>query len=167
VINATYSQFNRFLEWLGFQRRVLQYELCEVPIIKLPHGTPRTGVTVMDGPFCSILPMGDSDDRYLLYHVEQSVLDRKIGYHYEIEPCVESNWESIRKESSEFIPIVRQSELLSSIFAVRIVSPETEIDDARKTEIISHGEGCWSVLSAKIVTAVTAAKRLAAELSRT
>lgn len=166
VINATYSQFNRFLDWFGFARRLLQYELCEIPIIKLPNGTPRTGVTVMDGSFCSILPMGNSEDKYLLYHVEQSVLDRKIAYNYEIEPCVQSNWEKIRKESSEYIPIVKQSEFLSSIFAVRIVSPETEMDDARKTDIIYHGDGCWSVLSAKIVTAVTAAKKIATVLSQ-
>ena len=90
VVNCTYSNMNAMCGWFGFKKKLLQNELCEIPIVTLPNNA-RIGLTVMDGPFCSILPEGSSGDT-LVYHVKESVLDTQISESYEPRASFASNF---------------------------------------------------------------------------
>ncbi|HKN06157.1 MAG TPA: FAD-dependent oxidoreductase [Thermoplasmata archaeon] len=151
VVDCTYSRLNELADWFGFAHRPFKFELVEVPVIRL-RSARRIGVTVMDGPFCSILPNGSTRES-LLYHVRGSVLDTFHGSRYDPPVCFDSNWSEIASESSEFFPAVASSEYRGSIFVVRVVDPRAERDDARRSTVIDHGSGCWSVFSGKLVTA--------------
>jgi len=158
VINATYSKLNEISDWFGLGKRTFQYELVEVPVVELPTDR-RTGATVMDGPFCSVLPFGGSKQT-LLYHAEESVLDTSISYDYKVNQCFDSNWQRILEKSERYIPIVRNAKYIRSIIVVRVVDPASETDDARKSEIMDSESGCWSIFSGKIITAVSLASKL-------
>lgn len=61
VLNATYASVNQIIDKLeGVEKEFfnIKYELCEI-ILCEPSDTLRgTGITVMDGPFFSIMPFG-------------------------------------------------------------------------------------------------------------
>ena len=158
VVDCTYAHLNQFAEWVGSKPRPFQFELVEIPVVRLASRR-RVGVTIMDGPFCSLLPYGATRES-LLYHVEASVLDTVQAGAYEAPDCFDSNWESIVAKSAEFIPAVETARYIRSIFAVRAVDPASEDDDARRSVLVDQGHGCWSVFSGKLVAACRVAKEL-------
>lgn len=162
VVNTTYKNLNEVSELFGFSNRSFQFELVEIPIITLP-GNHRIGITVMDGPFCSILPFGHSKNT-LLYHAAESLLDTRFSGKYTVADCIASKSDKIIEESSAFFPLLKAAKYLRSIIVVRTVDPSSEKDDARRSEITYHGSGCWSVFSAKIITACNIAVNLSSQM---
>lgn len=162
IVNATYNNLNDMCEWFGFDRRRFQYELVEIPVISIRNGK-RIGLTVMDGPFCSILPYGLSRQT-LLYHAKESVLDMQVAHKYVPRDCYSSNWTSIIDRSLEFMPILASVDYHYSIMAMRAVDPESERDDARRSELIEHEPGCWSIFSGKMISACKIAEELASRV---
>ncbi len=158
VVNASYSRLNELAEWLGAEQRNFIFETVEVPVIRLPSNR-RIGLTIMDGDFCSILPFGGSR-LTLLYHAAESVLDHRISKMYPVSPCLETKSMQIIRASTRYMPILENSELISSMVVVRVIDPSSESDDARHSVIWKLGAGCWSIFSGKVVTAVTIAKRI-------
>jgi glycine/D-amino acid oxidase-like deaminating enzyme len=57
VVNCTYAGTNGVLTTFGLDPLPLKYELCEVALVDAPAHA-RTGVTVLDGPFFSLMPFG-------------------------------------------------------------------------------------------------------------
>ena len=57
VVNATYASLNRIQQLFGITDFHLSYELCEMVIVDAPT-LMQTGLTIMDGPFCSVMPFG-------------------------------------------------------------------------------------------------------------
>lgn len=57
VINASYAGTNGVLRTFGFEPLPLKYELCEVALVDAP-AQAGIGVTIMDGPFFSLMPFG-------------------------------------------------------------------------------------------------------------
>ncbi|WP_421118019.1 FAD-dependent oxidoreductase [Aquihabitans daechungensis] len=73
LVLAIYADTNEALHQLGLEALPLQYDLCEVPVVRSPRLRDHS-VVVMDGPFVSLAPYrGDS---HLLYDVQHSVHDR-------------------------------------------------------------------------------------------
>lgn len=61
VLNATYASVNQVLsrvEGVETKPFALKYELCEIILCKVSENLVDTGLTVMDGPFFSIMPFG-------------------------------------------------------------------------------------------------------------
>ena len=166
VINATYGNYNCFCEWFGFKKRLCQFNLQELDIIALP-GNPRMGITVQDGPFPSFLPLGTTN-RYLLAHVTASQLIRESTYNtiplMRRNLVIETNWENIQNICSEHIPLLKNAQYIRSILVDRVVDATKLKEDARLTEITTHGNGCWSIFSAKVITCVKVAKDLRVQI---
>ena len=58
VLNATYASSNQILEMAGFEKLGIKYELCEIILCDVNEKLKGVGITVMDGPFFSIMPFG-------------------------------------------------------------------------------------------------------------
>ena len=58
VLNATYAGANQILELAGFEKFSIKYELCEIILCEASDRLKNIGLTVMDGPFFSIMPFG-------------------------------------------------------------------------------------------------------------
>jgi len=58
VLNATYAGVNQIHDMLGFSALQIKYELCEIILCKINAQLKTIGITVMDGPFFSIMPFG-------------------------------------------------------------------------------------------------------------
>ena len=58
ILNATYAGANQILELAGFEKFRIKYELCEIILCEASDKLKGIGLTVMDGPFFSIMPFG-------------------------------------------------------------------------------------------------------------
>lgn len=58
ILNSTYASTNEINKLLGFEPFKIKYELCEIILCEVNDVLKNTGITVMDGPFFSIMPFG-------------------------------------------------------------------------------------------------------------
>jgi hypothetical protein len=63
VVNATYMNHNRLAHWLGFPVRPLRFDLLELLVLRIP--IPKVAITILDGPFSSLITTGE-DDLFML-----------------------------------------------------------------------------------------------------
>jgi len=167
VINATYANYNQFGRWMGFVPRLLRFDLKELIIVELPT-IRRLAVTVMDGPFATLVPIGGSSlftlgDVLLAVH-DSVVVDGSESSFDRRWRKMESHWPEIQIRCAQWMPIIRQAKYVESMFVILPVDPVNMESDARPTEVAYHGDGCWSILSGKIITAVTAAQQIHREI---
>jgi len=139
VINASYGDINRLTEQLGHAVSERLFEYTAVPIIKL--NIPKVGVTIMDGPFMTVLPYGKTEN-FLLYSVENSIVAKEIASQ------MDSTW--LKPESApfssvdkaryfekmislckKFVPPLERSVVVGFLEGPRMVLARKEDSDAR------------------------------------
>lgn len=167
IVNATYAGISETAQLLGKAPIAAKYQLCLMPILAAAQ-PPATsfGVTIMDGPFCSLMPRGTSKEQFILYHVRHSVIETHVGNR-------NIDWSSIIgfpeldiiEQSKLFFPILDSMKICDSWITTRIVLPQQEVDDARPTFAIDHGDRIYSLFSGKLTTCVSAAKDLLSKIS--
>lgn len=160
LINATYANCNLLAAWFGFPVEPLRFDLYEMLVLSLP--IDQVCVTILDGPFTSLVGMG-GDNLFMLSHVHASVLKSDVPDDGMPPDWGEftSNRRNMLLQSSRYLPILKQAEVIESRYATRAVSAFAEDFDARPTVIRDHGFGCWSILGGKIITCVSNAREIA------
>ena len=58
ILNATYAGINEIQKMMGFEPFKIKYELCEIILCSVDEKMKNIGLTVMDGPFFSLMPFG-------------------------------------------------------------------------------------------------------------
>ncbi len=58
VLNATYSSINTTNRQFGLGEIPLQHEIAEMAFVQVAASFQQSAITVMDGPFCSLMPYG-------------------------------------------------------------------------------------------------------------
>ena len=158
IVNATYADINRITEQLGFTVSENLYEYTAVPIIKLPLS--RLGVTIMDGPFMTILPYGLTDS-FLLYNVNLSVVACKVARQMPMEWLTPDTapFKNINKADyfkkmlelcSKYLPVLKDAELIGFLEGPRMVLAKRDDSDARPSIVNDHNGSYISVFSGKI-----------------
>lgn len=166
VINATYSSINSVNDLFGFKPHSLKYELCEIVVCKLDPKFRDFSITVMDGPFFSLMPDGKtgyhtlssvrftphktstkSDHNFddLLAEYEKAAADSKAP--------VNSNFEFMKRELQKFTKGI-DVEFISSRYSIKPILTVSEISDSRPTLIHKHNSkpNFYSILSGKVNT---------------
>jgi glycine/D-amino acid oxidase-like deaminating enzyme len=159
ILNTTYSGISDFAESVKQEPIKGKFQLCVMPILEAEKSVASPfGITVMDGPFCSLMPKGFNQNQFILYHVVHSVVQQHIGHHSvnwsPIDGFVELD---IMELSKNFFPILSELKLRDSWITSRIVLPDQELDDARPTLMIEHAPNIFSIFSGKLTTCVDAA----------
>lgn len=176
VLNATYASSNEVLHLAGFEDLFkIKYELCEIILCSVDEALMNVGITLMDGPFFSIMPFGKSG-----FHSLTSVtFTPHLTSYGELPtfPCQQqcSNGfctplalgncnECSEKPRTAFpyMAALAHKYLRSdfdfsyqcSLFSMKPILVSSEIDDSRPTVIrySSHNPTFVSVLSGKINT---------------
>lgn len=161
VINCTYSNINEINTFLGIPQKKLLYEDVIIPVFKYPS-TPF-GLTVMDGPFCSVMPRGMRPNEFLLYHVKESLLDTRISNEKPIFPNHDfTNADLTAKgkiydKSAYFMPFLKNVEPSGYNRITRTVYEND--DDARLTELYTYDgiKNYFTILSGKVTTCIQVA----------
>lgn len=165
VINVTYANLNKFAHWFYFPLKPLRLELVEALIVKVP--IPKISFAFMDGPFTNMVPTS-KDNLFTLVHIKHSILNRDVPK----DGLIPDAWKHFRsqencilEESKKWMPILEKAEVVEKRYVFRGVNAYREYDDARPSDIMYHGFGCWSILGGKIINSVFTAQKIGQEIS--
>lgn len=174
LLNTTYASINQIIEMLNFEKFKIKYEICEMILCKVNDKLKNTGLTVMDGPFFSIMPFGKTP-----YHSLTSVTftphltskdllpsfscqkssngfcnPQQLGNCNDCIAKPESAWPYMSILARKYMVKDLSFEYSHSMFAIKPILLASEIDDSRPTVIRKHSirPTFISVLSGKINT---------------
>jgi len=172
LINSTYSSINNILSLLGEDFLKLKHELCEVILTKSTDNLNNMGITIMDGPFFSVMPFGKTGFHTLTSveytpHAssytpapEFACQNKSNGYcsSKDLKNCNDckhspkSNWIYMNKIFKKYMKDEYQLSYHKSLFTIKTVISESELDDSRPTYVIRSTKipNLISVLSGKI-----------------
>ena len=156
VVNASYSNFNQINKYLGLPLKKILYE--DVIIPSFAFLLDKIGITIMDGPFCSIMPNGKNKNEFLLYHVKHSVISSDLSYTKPNFASLKKDYENeIHINALEFMPFIKDVRKLGYERVTRAVHENS--DDARLTELHTYKEidKYFAVLSGKVSTCIQVA----------
>lgn len=170
VFNCTYSGLNQIGGSFPGTETSLKHEITEMALVRLPPVLALLGITVMDGPFFSIMPFPArglhtlSHVRYTphLHWQDQRGLDPYNRLDdYEKATRVDRMIRDVRR----YIPAVEGSEYVDSLFETKTILAKNEGDDGRPILFEKHAAlpGCFSVLGGKIDNIYDVLEKLDAE----
>lgn len=158
VFNVTYAMLNAVLNASGVKPIPLKHELVEIALVERPSYLEGLGVTVMDGPFFSIMPW-PAAGAYSLTHVRHtphfSWTDDIVGedsYSFAGKLSADTRWKHMVAAAGRFFSSKEPIIWKRSIFDVKTVPIKNETDDGRPILLLRHEEvpGLTSVLGGKI-----------------
>lgn len=174
LLNATYASINQILNMLSLEPFGIKYELCEIILCTVSEQLKNTGITVMDGPFFSIMPFGKTGLHSLTSvtftpHITsydalptfpcQSKSNgfcssEKLGNCNDCPAKPQSAWPFMSNLARKYLKESLGFEYVSSLFSMKPILKASEIDDSRPTVIkkFSDNPTFVSVLSGKINT---------------
>jgi glycine/D-amino acid oxidase-like deaminating enzyme len=156
VFNCGYSGLAH-IEGVESHTRGLRHEIAELTLVRVPEQIKKIGVTVMDGPFFSLMPF-PSRNVHTLSHVRytphQSFLDAGTGDPYLVLESYEgqSRFERMRRDAQRYMPILSEVEYQESLLELKTVLTQNETDDGRPILFEQHAEvpGMYSIMGGKI-----------------
>ncbi len=177
VLNATYASVNQVLQLAGagaegsFEPFRIKYELCEIILCRVNDRLRDIGLTVMDGPFFSIMPFGKTGCHSLtsvtftphktshetvprFSCMEGGSCGRWLGNCDACEKKPKSAWEYMSALARKYVREEYRFTYEKSLFSMKPILKVSEIDDSRPTVIkyATRRPTFISVLSGKINT---------------
>lgn len=158
VFNCTYSGLNT-IGGIVLTRQKLKHEITELALVELPPELKGLSVTVMDGPFFSFMPFPDrnlvtlSHVRYTPHAawIEETggVCDPYVTL--EVFPK-DTRFEFMIRDAARYIPSIHGATYRGSLFEVKTVLLNNEMDDGRPIlfEFDPEDQLIASVLGSKI-----------------
>ena len=178
IIIATYSDLNKLLEKFPEQQIELQFELCEKPVIKPPKSLENKSIVIMDGPFMCIDPFGHTGNS-VLGNVVHAIHHTNIGkfpiFHKSFNPLLNrgvidnpkiTNFPKFIESAAEFIPQIKESKHIGSMFTIRAVLPNMEKTDSRPTLVTKISNNIITIFSGKIGNCMEAAEKVEKIISK-
>ena len=174
LFNATYASVNQISSLLGFEPFKIKYELCEIILCSVSDNLRDVGLTVMDGPFFSIMPFGKTG-----YHSLTSVTftphrtsfdsvptfncqlksggfcsSQQLGNCNDCPAKPQSAWDYMSNLARKYLKEEFKFSYVNSLFSMKPILMASEIDDSRPTVIKEYTKNPTfvSVLSGKINT---------------
>lgn len=173
LLNATYAGVNNIHALLGLPPFSIKYELCEIILCTVNERLRNVGITVMDGPFFSLMPFGQTG-----LHSLTAVCFTPHRTSYEAQPtfpcqsrcdgCTPENlgncnactakprsaWPQMSQLARTYLREEYGFSYESSLFSMKPILKASEIDDSRPTVIrtLCETPRFVSVLSGKINT---------------
>lgn len=157
VFNCTYSGLNQVSGGLPCVSAALKHEIAEMGLVEVPSAIQQLGVTVMDGPFFSVMPF-PARGLHTLSHVRYTP---HLYWHDQpgINPYLRlesyagvSRVDRMLRDATRYMPALEGTVHVDSLFDVKTVLLKNEGNDGRPIlfEKSSALPGYYSVLGGKI-----------------
>jgi len=173
IIVATYSNNNKVLNELGVKNlNTYKYQLVEKIVIKLPKKYKNKSFVVIDGDFVCVDPYLGTN-YHLLSDVKLSKLETvtsKFPYFKSkktkflnkgiIKNIKFSKYYEFINRSSKYLPFLKKSKYVGSMFVVRALKKNREKTDERTTSVYFHSKNILSIFSGKWNNCIYLAKNL-------
>lgn len=174
ILNATYAGVNEIHRLLKMPSFQIKYEKCEIILCEVNERLKNVGITVMDGPFFSLMPFGLTGLHSLTsvtFTPHETSTDELASFECQkrsrgmCEPCnlfncnecpgkPETAWPYMSHLASKYLKDEYGFYYRGSLFSMKPILKASEIDDSRPTLIrcLSEKPRFYSVLSGKINT---------------
>lgn len=158
AFNCTYSRLQTVLGAEGVADPLgLKHEISEMVLVEPPPELADIGITLMDGPFFSMMPF-PARKLHSLSHVrytphahwqEDKGVDpyqRLADYHFE------SRGDRMIRDAARYVPAIARAQPQTSLFEVKTVLTRSEGDDGRPILLRRHAPSgrLFSILGGKI-----------------
>lgn len=136
VFNCTYSNINTLLRSSNLPLIPFKHEFTEMALIDVPQELENLAITVMDGPFFSIMPF-PAKKLYTLSHVrytphfswrDDDVNSAPKNYTTQKKS---SHYPYMIKDAIRYLPVLSKTRYIDSLFETKTVLLENEMDDGR------------------------------------
>ncbi len=173
LLNAAYASVNEVNTLAGFETFAIKYELCEMILCEAAPALRGVGLTVMDGPFFSIMPFGktglhsltavaftphlSSGQRLPHFPCQAQNPACTPGYLCNCNECPaapKSAWPSMSALAKKYLKEEFGFAYKGSLYSMKPILKASEIDDSRPTlvRVMQDEPRFISVLSGKINT---------------
>jgi len=146
VFNCTYSRLNYVNANSGLELVPLKHEITEMCFVTVPEVLRKVGITVMCGPFFSVMPFPpaglhsfshvrytphyDWTDSNQAPYMDAHKIDR-AEYRY-------SAWRYMLKDAARYIPVLEECRYQDSLWEIKTILPQSETDDSRPILFLPH-----------------------------
>lgn len=138
VFNCTYSSINNILSASDLPTIPLKHELTEMALVEVPDTLKNIGITVMCGPFFSLMPF-PARNLHTLSHVrytphchwqdtEHSAYNSDDIF---AQALRKTNYPYMIRDAIRYLPILKDCQQIDSLWEVKTVLPQSEVDDSR------------------------------------
>ncbi len=157
VFNCTYAGLNLISGPQGHSHASLKHEITEMALIQLPPALEGLGISVMDGPFFSIMPFParqSSTLSHVRYTPHTAWIDTPARNPYvELESHARSSrFDYMLRDAARYLPSVSKAVHQQSLFEIKTVLVKNEGDDGRPILFESYPQlpGYSTILGGKI-----------------
>lgn len=137
VFNVTYGNVNRLLRKAGLPEARIKHELTEIVLAEIPSDLAGQAVTLMDGPFFSVMPY-PAENLYSLTHVRYTPHLSWIDTPGTMPPYLVAKAYSgpsrayqMIVDAQRYLPCLAELQIRKSLFEVKTVLLKNERDDGR------------------------------------
>lgn len=139
VFNCTYSMINQVLHSSGLDLLPFKQEITEICMVEVPNELKSVGLTMMCGPFFSVMPFPPrnlhsfSHVRYTPHYDWQENSNKVyVNSHDYLKKATKlTAWRKIVKDAQRYIPLLAECKYKDSVWEVKSVLPRSETDDSR------------------------------------
>lgn len=157
LFNCTYAALNQFGGDFPGTRSPLKHEITEMALVKLPPALDGLGITVMDGPFFSVMPF-PARGLHTLSHVRYTPHmhwndERGLSPYSRLDEYTrDTRVDRMLRDVARYLPSIAQAQHVDSLFEVKTILTKNEGDDGRPILYEKHVSlpGCFSILGGKI-----------------
>lgn len=159
VIACLYAGINNLHFRSGLELLPIQYELAELALVQMPDRWRDRAVTIMDGPFFSIMPF-PSQGLHTFSHVRYTP---QIRWDDSSKPIFEdstpeqmgefkSSFRQMKADAVRYMPILDDMHYVKSIRDIKTVLASVELSDRRPVVVRDDFDapGYFSILGGKI-----------------
>jgi glycine/D-amino acid oxidase-like deaminating enzyme len=137
VFNCTYSRLNQILSRSGLQTIRLKHEATEIALVEVPESLRNLSITVMCGPFFSVMPFPPMKLATLSHvsytpHYEwvDDPQDRGYVSHSPSFP-LRTRFDRMRRDAARYVPALRECSYVQSLWEVKTILPQSGVNDSR------------------------------------
>ena len=158
IFNVTYGNTNNLLNTSCLDKIDIKNELTEMAIISPPIELKNLGITVMDGPFFSMMPFPHLK-KHTLTHVSYTPHKSWVTKDHDKTPYFnitknydKSNYIFMIKSAAKYLPIIKYSTYEKSFYEIKSILIKSELNDSRP--ILFHqsriSPNIFSIIGGKI-----------------
>jgi glycine/D-amino acid oxidase-like deaminating enzyme len=146
VLNTTYSALNGLNRASGLPLIPLKHELTELALTEVPSPLQNLGITVMCGPFFSIMPFpprGLHAFSHVRYTPHCSWRDQEGQPLRDADQVLaalagRSRFPHMMRDAARYLPLLRELVYRDSLWEVKTILPVSDVDDSRPILFKSH-----------------------------
>ncbi len=160
IINATYNFSNLTLKKFTPKINIKKYNHQITEIVSVKSATKFPGITIMDGPFCTIMPQTGKKNTYLLYDVINSI--RKVSKKPYLNKYKSTNFNLMINKFSKYLNFTDSFRFKNSMYGYRPVPIDDKGAD-RSTKIFENkffNTQMYTIREGKYISAPYIAKKL-------